>query len=309
MTAPHGVLIIVINLVFGLNLVLSKLSLGYIDPLTFTAIRFAMVAVLMAGFLRIERSQFPRVVLIAFSLGAVHFGLSYVGLAKAGDVAPVGVALQLVVPMATLFSMAFLGERVGWRRALGILLAFVGVMIISFDPRVFSYAEAFLWIFGGAVAAAIGTVLMKTLRNVGVFQLQGWIALITTPCLAVSAWFLEEPGFAAVASMPLWIWAVLAFSGIGTSIIGHGGFYYLLQRYEVSQVAPLTLAAPVVTAVFGVLILGDVITIQVTLGGVATLAGVLILVSRSRGPIQPETELAAVARPATAPLGSGAPRD
>lgn len=292
MTGAHWTLIAVINLVFGLNLVLSKISLAYVGPLTFTAIRFAMVAVLLLGFLRIDRSQWARVTTIAFSLGAVHFALSYIGLSKADDVATVGVALQLVVPMATLLSIVFLGERVGWRRSLGILLAFSGVIIISFDPRVFSYAVAFIWIFGGAVSAAIGTVLMKTLRNVGVFQLQGWIAIITTPCLAVSAFFLEDPGFAAVANMPVWIWGVLMFSGIGTSIIGHGGFYYLLQRYDVARVAPLTLAAPVVTAIFGVILLGDVITVQVGAGAAVTLGGVLILVSRSQEPIQPETESA-----------------
>lgn len=284
-----------INLVFGLNIVLSKISLAYIDPLTFTAIRFAMVAILMAGFLRIDRRQLPQVAVIALSLGAVHFALSYIGLSKADDVATVAIALQLVVPLATLLSIVFLGERVGWRRSVGILLAFGGVAIISFDPRVFSYAVAFLWIFGGAVSAAIGTVLMKRLRNVGVFQLQGWIALITAPCLAVSAFFLEDPGFAAVANMPPWIWGVLMFSGIGTSIIGHGGFYYLLQRYEIAQVAPLTLAAPVVTVIFGVILLDDVITIQVAAGAVTTLGGVLILVSRSPEPIQPETKSAVLA--------------
>jgi O-acetylserine/cysteine efflux transporter len=296
MTGGHWALIVVINLVFGLNLVLSKIALAYVDPLTFTAIRFAMVAVLMAGFLRIDRSQLPRVTAVAFSLGAVHFALSYIGLSKADDVATVGIALQLVVPLATLLSIVFLGERVGWRRSVGILLAFSGVVLISFDARVFSYAVAFLWIFGGAVSAAIGTVLMKTLRNVGVFQLQGWIALITTPCLAVSAFFLEEPGFAAVARMPAWIWGVLLFSGIGTSIIGHGGFYYLLQRYEIAQVAPLTLAAPVVTVFFGVMLLDEVITIQVGAGALVTLGGVLILVSRSQEPIQPETESAVLTR-------------
>ena len=296
MTGAHLLLIVVINIVFGLNLVLSKISLDYIDPLTFTAIRFAMVAVLMAGYLRIDFRQLPRVIVVAFSLGAIHFGLSYIGLAQADDVAPVGIALQMVVPLATLLSIVFLGERVGWRRSVGILLAFCGVIIISFDARVFSYAEAFLWLFGGAASAAIGTVFMKTLRGVGVFQLQGWMALVTTPCLAISALLLEDPGFAAVPAMPPWVWAVLAFSGIGTSIIGHGGFYYLLQRYEVSQVAPLTLGAPVVTAILGVVLLGDVITLQVTVGAVGTLLGVLILVSRSREPVQPETETAVMAQ-------------
>ena len=201
-----------------------------------------------------------------------------------------GIAVQLVVPLSTILSIVFLGERVGWWRATGICLAFAGVLVMAFDPRVFSYAEAFLWAFGGAVAAAIGTVMMKTLRAVGVFQLQGWTALVTAPCLAGAALLVEVPGFAALPEMPAWIWAVIVFSGVGTSILGHGGFYYLLQRYDVSHVAPLTLGAPVLTAVFGVAILGDVITLQVAIGAVATLAGVGVLVTRTGGGLQPETE-------------------
>ena len=295
MTPAHWALIAVINLVFGFNLVLSKLALEYIGPLTFLSIRFAMVAAVTCAFLRVDRSQFLKVIVVAISLGAVHFGMSYIGLGKAGDAATMGVAVQLMVPLATLLSIIFLGERVGWRRSLGMLLAFAGVLVMSFDPRVFAYVDAFLWVFGGAVAAAIGTVLMKTLRNVGAFQLQAWTAVVTTPCLFGAALVVEDPGVAGVPAMPLWIWAILLFSGVGTSVIGHGGFYYLLQRYPVSQVAPLTLAAPVITAILGVLILDDVITPQIALGGLGTLAGVLVLVSRSAEGLEPETGSAALA--------------
>jgi O-acetylserine/cysteine efflux transporter len=308
-TPAHWALIVVINLVFGLNLVLSKLALEYVGPFTFLSIRFAMVAVVMAAFLRVERTQMLKILVIALSLGAVHFALSYIGLSKAGDAATMGVAVQLLVPLATLLSIIFLGERIGWRRSAGMLVAFAGVFIMSFDPRVFAYIEAFFWVFGGAVAAAIGTVLMKTLRNVGAFQLQAWTAWVTTPCLVAAAWLFEDPGLADVPTMPAWIWAVLIFSGVGTSVIGHGGFYYLLQRYDVSHVAPLTLAAPVITAVFGVLILDDVITVQVALGGAATLAGVLVLVVRGREGLAPETESAVLASAGTHSSGAYRPRD
>ena len=82
MTPAHWLLVVAINFVFGLNLVLSKLALHDVGPLTFTAVRFALVALVMAPYLRVARSQLPKIVVIAVLLGAVHFGLSYIGLSE-----------------------------------------------------------------------------------------------------------------------------------------------------------------------------------------------------------------------------------
>ncbi|MFP5469347.1 MAG: EamA family transporter, partial [Alphaproteobacteria bacterium] len=69
---------------------------------------------------------------------------------------------------------------------------------------------------------------------------------------------------------------------VGTSLIGHAGMYYLLQRYEVTQTAPLTLLSPVWGVVFGVTLLGDTITTRIILGGAMTLIGVAIVSSRQK---------------------------
>ena len=53
------------------------------------------------------------IALIAMLIGCLNFGLLFVGLANA-DVSAAAVTGQLGVPMSTIMSMIFLGEKIGW---------------------------------------------------------------------------------------------------------------------------------------------------------------------------------------------------
>ena len=77
-------------------------------------------------------------------------------------------------------------------------------------------------------------------------------------------------------------WSGVLYTAIGASLIGHAGMYYLLQRYEVTQTAPLTLLAPIWGVVFSVLLLGDTLTERMLIGGVMTLIGVGIVSLRQK---------------------------
>ena len=72
-----------------------------------------------------------------------------------------------------------------------------------------------------------------------------------------------------------------------SSLVGHAGIYYLLQRYEVSTTAPLTLLAPIFTVGFSVTLLGDVLTERMIIGAVVALIGVLIVTVRQAQKGQP----------------------
>ena len=281
MPVGHWLLLLAINLFFGFNLVASKFGMAELPPFTFTAFRFALVAAVLLWALRIRPGQMGAVVIVGIALGSLHFGLAYRGLSLAGDAATMAIAFQLTVPFVTLLSMIFLGERIGWRRGLGLVLAFAGIVVMGFDPRVFEYRDALVYVTLGCLSAAVGTLVMKRLRGVGVFELQAWIAVLSAPVLAACALTLEPMSFAQLRAVSPLTWGAVVFSALATSIVGHGGFFYLIQRHEVSLIAPLTLFSTLFAILFGVWLLGDVITIRIAVGGVLTLFGVLVLVMRA----------------------------
>ncbi|MEO0615016.1 MAG: DMT family transporter [Pseudomonadota bacterium] len=281
MTPSHWLLMLAVNLAFGLNLVASKFVLSELPPLAFVALRFAIVLVILAPFLRVQRGQMPVLIGVGLLMGTVHFAFLIFGLQQAADVSTVAILVQLGVPLSTLMSVLFLGEVIRWRRTLGIAVSFLGVMIIGFDPRVFGYSEAVLLVVGAALAGAAGMTLMKARVKVDAFQLQGWLAVVAFPTLALLSLATETGQVEAVMTASPLVLGCVLFSAIGASLIGHGGAYELLRHYELSLVSPLLLLATVVGVVFGVLLLGDVVTPRMIIGGLVTLGGALVITLRS----------------------------
>ena len=66
--------------------------------------------------------------------GGLQFAIMYSGVALSGNMSSVAIAGQLGVPFATLLSVIVLGERIHWRRWLGIGMSFAGVVVIGFSP-------------------------------------------------------------------------------------------------------------------------------------------------------------------------------
>jgi O-acetylserine/cysteine efflux transporter len=64
---------------------------------------------------------------------------------------------------------------------------------------------------------------------------------------------------------------------LGASITAYGLWYYLIGKYEVNRIVPMTLLSPVLAVGFAVLILDEPLTLRVVLGGLLTLAGVAMI--------------------------------
>ena len=282
MQARHLALMLLINLVWGFNLVSGKVGVTEFSPLLFTTLRFVVLGLVLAPFLRIHRGQMALVFGIAMTMGGLHFALLFIGMALADDVSAVAVAIQLAVPLATVLSVVFLGERLGLPRIAGITLAFAGVMIMAFDPRVFSYLDGLALTVAAALCGAIGMLLMRRIRGVGVFQMQAWLAVFSLPLLLVLTLLLEHDHAPQLMQAPTVGWAAVLYTALAASLIGHGGLYFLLQRYPVTLVAPQTLLASLFAVVFGVTLLGDTLTPRMVAGGLITLIGVFIVARRQR---------------------------
>jgi len=284
MTPPHIALVLLICLVWGFNFVVAKVAVEEISPMMLTGLRFLLLTLFMAPFLKIVPGQMRRIVIVAVTMGAAHFALMFAALEISDTVSVVAIGVQLNVPFATLLSVVVLHEHVGWRRWLGMGLAFAGVMVISFDPAVFNALEGMVLVILAAFMAAVGMVTMRQLQGVGVFTLQAWIAILSWPPMFVLT-LLFEPHEVAAAFDASWLaWAAILYTAVAASLIGHVGMYYLLQRYEVSLVAPITLLAPVVGVFFGITLWGDALSVRVIIGGLMTLGGVLAIALRQPPP-------------------------
>jgi len=219
-------LLFTVCFVWGLNIVITRWVVfdAAVPPIFFAGIRFLGVAVLLLPFLRPIPKQLGTLFLISFFIGSGHFALLFVGLANA-EASAASIVSQLAVPFSTLMSMAFLGETVGWRRGLGIMLAFAGVFLIAVDPESFSVSIGLLYVAAAAFIASVGGILMKRITPVSVLQMQVWIGLFSFAPLFVVSVFLEDSQWTSFMAGGLWVWAATVFAVVGVSIFGHGAFY------------------------------------------------------------------------------------
>jgi O-acetylserine/cysteine efflux transporter len=280
MVGRHLLFMALITAIWGLAPIVMKVAFEQIPPLAFTSARFFLVAIVLAPFLRWHTGKMWAIAAIGATVGWLEFGLFFTGLHMAGDVAPMAVAVQLSVPFATILSIFFLGEVVHWRRWTGISLSFAGVMLFAFDPQVLGYAFGIGLAIAAAVSHSFAMIFMKRLEDVGVFELQAWLATMSAPMLAFASIVLETGQLTSFGSANFDAYAIMIYGAFLSSLVAHAGFYWMVQKYEVTVLAPFTLLAPVFTILLSYLVLNDQLTTRMIIGSLITLAGVTIVTLR-----------------------------
>lgn len=280
MSPAHFGFLVMINLVWAIAIVAVDFGMRELPPFLFLLLRFIIISAMLLPFLKIHRGRMFDVVVISITAGGIQFGFFYGAIYLSDNVSAVVMAAQLGVPFTTLLGFLFLQEQVGWQRWAGMALAFVGVSVIAFDPGVFT---AFVGILLGICAAcfgAVGSIFMRRISGVTPFQLQAWIALISWPPLILLTLIFEDHIWQALTNATWMGWSAVAFTAIVSNLFAHAGMFFLLQRYEVSTIAPLTLMSPIMTIAMSVPILGDQLTMQMIIGIAITLVGVLVVTIR-----------------------------
>ena len=277
MALPHIGLALLVNFIWGFSFVAAKIAMDQYSPLLFTSMRFILVALFLAPYLKIVPGRMKFVLSIAMLVGVTHFTFLYLGLNTAGGVSAVAITIQLVAPFSLIMAVIFLKETIRWRRIVGLLLAFIGVMVLGFDPIVFDHLSSAMLVATAALCMAGGIVLMRQAIGIGAMQMQAWIALFSFPILLSFSFVFEEGQVTQIMSSNWESVLALLFTVVATTIVAHGTWYYLLQKYPISVLTPYGLLAPLFGVCFGVLLYDEPLTWKFMLGGAITLAGVLII--------------------------------
>ena len=286
-------IVLSINLAWGLAFISAKIGVNEFPPFLFTTMRFLIIAVLLVPFLKIHRGQMTNILIISILGGGIHFAFFYLALDNSQFISSVAVVLQLGVPFATILSVIFLGEVIKWRRILGIALAFGGVIILIFEPTIFSDLGGVYYALLAALSIAISLLFMKKLKDVKVFDLQAWIAFISFLFLATISFLVEENQLDLILNASIIGWGAILFTAFAATAIGHAGFYYLITKYELSKITPLTLLAPVLAIINASIIsyfslyegFNEVLTFKIIFGATMSFTGVAIVMMR-----EPEEE-------------------
>lgn len=165
-------------------------------------------------------------------------------------------------------SHAFLGEKVGWRRWLAILLGFGGV-VIALRPSSASLSLASLFALVGSFSFALSLVLNRVLRATSDTTLVTWQtlgALAAGAVLTIGSWTTPT-------SLDLFAMLLLGI----VSCAAHLMITRALKLAPASTLAPLQYSLLLWAVVFGLVFFGDVPDTQILVGSaVIVFAGLFI---------------------------------
>jgi drug/metabolite transporter (DMT)-like permease len=261
----------------------TKYVLHSAEPLTYLAIRMAVVVGLMAVIVGIARPRWPDRIGIAHSVVAgilVHgFYLGGTAVAIAHSI-PAG--LSALIPglqpiLTATLANRWLGERVTPLQWGGLLLGLGGVVLILHD-RPMGGEAGWGWLASGVslVSITLGTLYQR--RYCGKID---WRAGNLVQYIAVAiffgagAWAFENNAVRWTREFVLalsWLAVVLSLGSIGL-------LYWLIRRSAASSVASLFYLVPAVTAVMAYVLFGERLD-GVAIAGMLACAAAVFLVNR-----------------------------
>ena len=263
--------------------VVTKYALNNAEPLTYLAIRMALVVVMMAVIVAVARPPWPDRVGIAHSAVAgllVHgFYLGGTAIAIAHSI-PAG--LSALIPglqpiLTSTLANRWLGERVTPLQWTGLLLGLAGVVLILHD-RPMSGEAGWGWLASGVslVSITLGTLYQR--RYCGRID---WRSGNLVQYIAVTVFFatgaaLFESNVVHWTSefmlSLIWLAVVLSIGSIGL-------LYWLIRRSAATSVASLFYLVPAVTAVMAYVLFGERLD-TIAISGMVACAAAVFLVNR-----------------------------
>lgn len=257
-----------------------RAGVAHFGPFELGAIRFAIAAAPAALFLLLTRPALPaRADIWRFAFGGLFHVALYTVLMNAGEMTVSAGAASFIVNVNPIITAALavmiLGERFGARAWSGALLSFAGIGLIAFgDGGGLDLGLGALMIFGSACCQAFTTIVQKPLfSRHAALTVSASNMVIGAVCLAPwlpSAWAQA----ATAAPQPLW---AAIYLGIVPSLIAYASWTVALSRLPAARASNWMFCVPPVAVAMGWLWLGEQPTPLTLIGGVMTLAGVLIV--------------------------------
>ncbi|WGS49213.1 EamA family transporter [Paraburkholderia sp. D15] len=278
MSPKDLLLALVVVVAWGVNFVVIKVGLHGIPPMLLGALRFTLVAIPAAFF--VKRPKLPWRWLIAYgatiSLGqfAFLFSAMYVGM-------PAGLAslvLQAQAFFTLMFAALFLHERFRLPNLVGLLIAAAGLAVIGLQGGHAMTLAGFVLTLCAACSWALGNIVTKKVGKVDLLGLVVWGNMIPPLPFFALSYALEGPRRMAAALSNISatsIFAIVYLAFIAT-LIGYSLWSRLLSRYPASQVAPFSLLVPIVGLASASLFLDERLSAVQVAGALLVMAGLAV---------------------------------
>ena len=283
MSINQILLALIVPITWGFGYALTKIGMDQFTPLLLMSLRFGIAGLILVWFTKPPWGFMRELFIIAFIGSTIQYGFTYYGL-KGIDVSTASILVQLEGPILALLSTLILKERLGWPRALGMGLAFTGVVVIAGEPRLSDSLDSVALVITGAVFWAIAQIMISRLKSLSGITILAWVAIIATPQMLLISLVIEEGQWESIKTANLVDWSIVFYLSFIMTVIGYSVWYHLLRICDVSKISPFLMLLPVTSIIAGMVLLNEQFTLAMGIGGVLVMTGVASTLIKWREP-------------------------
>lgn len=295
-TTKGHIVILLTNIIFGINTPIAKDALSIVGPNIMSTFRFAGCALLFwtASFVfkvpKIERKDIGLLCLaslfgIVFNLFLFILGLSYTTPTNA----------SIIVSMTPIFTMImaaiFLREPLTFKKAIGVICGLSGALILIFTkpgignlPAKNNSLGIIFCLISSVSYALYLTLFSKVIKRNNPINIMKWMFLTSTIVLLPITW--SSVTSFNYASLSINTWLEIVYVVVMATFINYLFIPIAQARLRPTILSMYNYVQPVVTTIISIILLMDVLNIYKIIAALLIFSGVYIVTtSKSRGQV------------------------
>ena len=284
MTIKDTFIASLVPIFLGFGFVIAKPAMDDFPPILLMGLRFTFAASILIWWFPIPKGYLIKIFIASLVANTIQYSVTYSGL-NLIDASAAVLLVQTEVPFGVLFAYFMLKEKPTIRSLIGILVAFIGVYILTGSPSLDDkFLGIFLTILGSGIWA-LGQVLVKPLsKELNPLTLVAWLALFSGPILILLSNIFDGNSINYIKSANMNSWIIAIYLGFFMQPITYGCFYYVLKNNPLYKILPIvTMGIPLTGLLAAIFLLKESPTTELYIGGSIILLGVILIVYTKKG--------------------------
>ena len=260
---------------------IAKLALNNsVPPILMASLRMGLVFFILIPFWKFkipEKKYVKSLITFSIFMGVLVYVFMNLSLYHSSIISPIILGSQLAIPFGILASAIMLKENISNKKWLLIFSAFIGIIIIFFDPKL---ANNFLGLFFASLMAlsfGLAQVYSRELRSLDTSLLNAFVGFFGFIILLIISFVIEGDTILNIKNINYNSWMLISYQAILVSLGAHLLMFYLYKFYTVGEIFPFYSLFPIFGIILTYIVFGEVPTILFILGGIIVITSVFFL--------------------------------
>ena len=276
MENKYWILITILGAVWGSAFMFIKIATPELGPIALVNIRLAVAGLIFIPFLLQQkylkhfRSNFKNILVLSVINTALPFSLfAYASLESSSNM--LSILNGTTAIMAVVISTIWLKIRLNFFQIMGVFIGLFGIVVLANPDNVYISMKATIFCLSAAFCYALSAnYIQKFAYKTNTIVLIGWSLVIASVLLLPITFFnlpSQLPSNNVIFSI-LWL-------GVISTGVAFLGYVRLIEKVGAVKTATVAYFIPVFGVIWGYVFLGEPITLQILIGMILILIGIV----------------------------------